>query len=111
MRRMYWIHATARRDHGSMIHDIRIAVRTLRRDKAFTAGVIATLALAIGANASVFTVVRSVLLRPLPLSRPSELVSISIVRRETSEYPVNIPPFMHFRDRTPSLAHVSPCAS
>src|SRR5258708_38536897 len=104
MRRMYWIHATARRDHGSMIHDIRIALRTLRRDRVFTAGVVATLALAIGANASVFTVVRSVLLRPLPLSRPSELVSISIVRRESREYPLNIPGFMDFRSRTRSLA-------
>jgi putative ABC transport system permease protein len=94
-----------------MLQDLRLIFRSLSRDKAFTFGVIATLALVIGGNASVFTVVRSVLLRPLPMTRPNELVSIALVRRESNEYPLNLWAFSNFQKRNRTLAEMSALTS
>ena len=46
--------------------DLLFAFRMLRKDRAYAAAVILTLAICLGANTAIFTVVRSVLLRPLP---------------------------------------------
>ena len=54
--------------------DLRFAVRLLTRDRAFSLTMLATLAVCIGANAAIFAVVNSVLLRPLPHPDPGQLV-------------------------------------
>jgi putative ABC transport system permease protein len=59
-----------------MIHDIKYAVRSLTRTRAFTAAVVLTLGLGIGANTSIFTIVNAVILRPLPYAEPDRLVRI-----------------------------------
>jgi predicted permease len=56
--------------------DLRYAVRTLRKSPAFAAFVILTLALGIGANTTVFTVINTVLLHPLPVKSASQLVAV-----------------------------------
>ncbi len=53
--------------------DLLFAFRMLRKDRAYAAAVILTLAICLGANTAIFTVVRSVLLRPLPYPSPSRL--------------------------------------
>ena len=55
--------------------DLLFALRVLRRDRAYAAAVILTLAICLGANTAIFTVVRSVLQRPLPYPESSRLVS------------------------------------
>ena len=55
--------------------DLVYAVRVLRKDRAYSAAVILTLAICLGANTAIFTVVRSVLLRPLPYPESDRLVS------------------------------------
>ena len=61
----------------SMSRDVRYAIRSLRNRPAFTLTVITTLALGIGANAAIFTLVDALLLRPLPVAHPEQLVIVS----------------------------------
>ena len=60
----------------AIVRDLRIAVRTLRRTPGFTLISITVMALGIGANVALFTVVRSVLLTPLPYADPARLVAL-----------------------------------
>jgi putative ABC transport system permease protein len=60
----------------SLLHDVRYSIRTLRRTPGFASIAILVIALGIGANVALFTVVRSVLLKPLPYHDPDRLVSI-----------------------------------
>src|SRR5271166_3750610 len=58
-------------------HDLRAGVRRLRQNPGFSLIAVLTLALGIGANASIFSVINSILFRPLPVERGSELVSLN----------------------------------
>lgn len=59
--------------------DLRFTLRTLRRDRAFTLVAVLILALGIGANVAVFSVVNTILLRPLPFPEPERLIRITTV--------------------------------
>jgi predicted permease len=68
------VRGTARLE--SIARDLRYALRSLEKRPAFTLTVIATLALGIGANTAIFTLVDALLLRPLPVSHPEQLVIV-----------------------------------
>ena len=79
--------------------DLRDSIRALRRTPAFTATAIVILALAIGANASIFALLNALTLRPLPYPHAEQLVSISTVFRSGSEAPLSFPMFVEFGRR------------
>jgi putative ABC transport system permease protein len=66
------------------------ALRRIRRQPAFAAGVVAVLALAIGANTAMFALVDAILIRPLPVADPDRLVTFTIVRPGTDRQPLSI---------------------
>ena len=71
----------------SIIQDARYALRGMRRNPSFAAACIGTLALGIGANSAIFSVVNGVLFAPLPYHQPERLVSIWIRNPEIKPEP------------------------
>src|SRR5437660_5728410 len=65
----------------SLIQDLRFGVRMLRKNPGFTAVAVLTLAIGIGANTAVFTVVNGVLLRPMPFPEARRLFLVSLAAR------------------------------
>ena len=61
---------------ASIIQDIRYAVRQSRKSPGFTLTAVTVLALGLGANIAVFTLIDGILLRPLPYANPNRIVSI-----------------------------------
>lgn len=74
------------------LRDLRIGIRTLRRTPGFTAVAILVMALGIGANVALFTVIRGVLLRPLPFKDPGRLLMLyeSMHIPGSQAYPYNV---------------------
>lgn len=80
-------------------NDLRYAVRTLARAPSFTFIIVLTLALSIGANSAIFSVIEGVLLRPLPFPQPGRLVRIYFNSDTQPKFPLNPNDFLDFRAR------------
>lgn len=92
---------------GTILQDIRYALRQLRRSPGFSATVILTMALGIGANAVVFGVLNALLLRPLNLPHASELVSINDLAGGQSSPSQSYPNYRDLRDRNSTFSSLA----
>ena len=84
---------------GSVYRDIKYALRSLRRTPIFTAIAITVLAIGIGANATIFSLVSALFLRPLPGADPARLVRVASNRFSTTAHRT----YLELRDRNTTL--------
>jgi predicted permease len=91
-----------------LLQDLRYGARSLRRAPGFTAVAILTLALGIGANTAIFSVVNAVLLSPLPYVESERLIT-PVGKKNNLGVPtvVSYPDFLDWRDQTQTLEHVA----
>lgn len=87
--------------------DLRYAVRTLGRAPGFTGVLILTIALAIGANSAIFSVVQGVLLRALPYPNPDRLVRIYFQSDSQPKFPLNPYDMRDFRERNQNFEGIA----
>src|SRR6266446_6557276 len=82
------------------MNDLRFALRQPRKSPAFTFVAVLTLALGIGANTAIFSLIQDLFLRGLPFSEPDRLVRIygESKERDLKQMPSSVPKFWHYRD-------------
>ncbi len=88
---------------SNFLRDVRLALRGILRRPGFAAAVIGTLALGIGANTAIFTVVRAVLLRSLPFAHAERLVAIHSVEPGSDRQPFSIADFFDLSEANRSF--------
>ena len=81
----------------SVVADVRQSLRMLRKNPGFTAVAVAALALGIGANTAIFSVINKVMLEPLPYSDPDQLVKLGRKYPQGEGYSNSIPKYMAWR--------------
>jgi predicted permease len=95
---------------GTLIQDVRLALRTLRRSPVFACVAILSLALGIGANTAIFTLMDQVLLRMLPVQHPEQLVMLDqqgpTQGKVENDNSFSYPMYKDFRDRSPVFSGV-----
>src|SRR5262245_45471158 len=83
----------------SLFRDVRFSLRSIRRTPAVTLAVIATLAIGIGANTAIFSVVNGIMLKPLPYPDPERLITLSHSALGMNVADVASAPFLYFTER------------
>src|ERR1051326_7654250 len=93
----------------TLIRDLKYSVRRLRKSPGFTTIELMTLALGIGANTAIFSVVNTVLLRALPYRDPGRLITINHFYPSLNDLraPVSAQAFRDYRDNTQSFDGVA----
>jgi putative ABC transport system permease protein len=91
------------------MNDLRFAIRQLLKTPAVTVLAIATLALAIGANTAVFSLINTMLIRPLPYRAPQELVLLwqRFSAQGLDQIPVSAPEYLDYEKQTTSFEHIA----
>src|SRR5918998_5167577 len=94
---------------GTLWQDVKFGVRVLLKSPAFTAVAVLVVALGVGANTAIFSVVNAVLLRPLPFEQPEQLVRVfgTNVRRNSLRRPHSFPNFADLRAQNSSFEAMS----
>lgn len=93
---------------GGLAQDLRYALRQLRKSPGFTAVALITLALGIGANTAIFSVIDAVVLRPLPFHNPGRLVAIKTTQPgRRDDIGVSYPAFLDWRSQNHAFEGLS----
>ncbi|HET9743986.1 MAG TPA: ABC transporter permease [Terriglobales bacterium] len=93
---------------GSLLQDLRFALRTLRKSPGFTAIAVLTLALGIGANTTIFSWINSTLLNPIPgASNTGELLEPMLGTNPADPNPLSYPDYLDFRRRNRSFSSLA----
>jgi predicted permease len=92
---------------STLLQDLRHGLRVLARSPGFTAVALLALALGIGANTAIFSVVNGVLLRPLPYPEPSRLIMIYEKDAESRQASVAYPNFLDWRHENRSFTDIA----
>src|SRR6267142_2766623 len=92
---------------GTLLKDVRYGIRSLARHPAFTAIAVITLALGIGANTAIFSVVNGVLLRPLPFDDPERIVWLWDTLPQLPTAPTSLPEFLDWKEQNRSFEHLA----
>ena len=88
-----------------LIHDLRYGFRGLRHSPAFALVAVVTIALGIGVNSTIFSLVNAVLFRPLPVDRPEQLVDVYGHSATSSSHDANsYPNFLDYREQAETLS-------
>ena len=88
----------------SIVADVRYAFRTLRRQPGFVAVAVLSLALGMGANSAVFSLADALLLRPLPVARPSEVLAVSNTTPDNAFGGLSYPDYRAIREQSRSFS-------
>jgi putative ABC transport system permease protein len=91
----------------TLLQDIRYALRTLRKAPSFTAVAVLTLALGIGANTAIFSIVDGVLLRPLPYRDPARLIALNETTPAVGTVSVSYPDFLDWHAQSRSFSEMA----
>jgi len=94
---------------GTLLRDVKYGARMLRRSPGFTLVVVLTLALGIGANTAIFSVVYAVLLRPLPFPHPEQLVIVrdDLTGRRLEDVGMSVPELKDLQESSGAFEQVS----
>jgi putative ABC transport system permease protein len=92
---------------GDFFADVGYAFRILRRSPGFTTTAVLALALGIGANTAIFTVVNSVLLQPLAYPEPDRLVQLELSSPQGNANITSIPKYIAWRAQTQAFSDVA----
>jgi putative ABC transport system permease protein len=89
------------------MNDLKFAIRQLLKHRGFTTIAVLTLALGIGVNTSMFSILNTVLFRALPYPEPERLVRVFRTSPHSQDWPHSVPNFLDYRDQNTVIEHMT----